>query len=174
MTEDGLNASKSLSDVYFGAKLANVKKGSAEEEKILRQQFEVSKKFQIAQAAINGAQAVTAILSVPDFTFGVASALRIGASVAATVATIAKINSTQFQSSSAPSNSIAASIGNISQSNISPPTNLFNQSTNQPPTTTFTGNNNNNQGTTIKAVVVETDNRQATNRINKLTSEASF
>ena len=77
-------------------KLKNVKKGSKEEEKILRAQFKQQKAMQLAMAAINGAQAILAILTVPDFTLGVASGIRIAASVAATAASIATIASTQF------------------------------------------------------------------------------
>jgi hypothetical protein len=96
MATDALNGINSLTNIGMEAKLKNVKKGSKEEEKILRQQFKQQKAMQLAMAVINGAQSILAITSVPDFTLGVATAIRIGASVAATAASIATISSTQF------------------------------------------------------------------------------
>ena len=93
---DALNSINSLASIGMEAKLKNVKKGSKEEEKILRAQFKQQKAMQLAMAAINGAQAILAILTVPDFTLGVASGIRIAASVAATAASIATISGTQF------------------------------------------------------------------------------
>jgi hypothetical protein len=81
--------------------------------------------MQIAQAIINGAQSVTAILSVPDFTMGVASAIRIASAGLATVATIAKISSTKFESNS--------------PSSVAPPT----------PPSTNNNTNNNQQGHSV-------------------------
>ena len=95
-TNTGLEAGANLSNLFFQLKLNNVKKGSAEEEALLKKQFEINKKFQIANALINGAQAVTAILSVPDFTLGIASAIRIVGAVASTALTVSKIAGTQF------------------------------------------------------------------------------
>ena len=93
---DALNGINSLANIGMEAKLKNVKKGSKEEEKILRAQFKQQKAMQLAMAAINGAQSILAILAVPDFTLGVASAIRIGAAVAATAGSIATIAGTQF------------------------------------------------------------------------------
>jgi hypothetical protein len=91
------NAAMALSDQVTKNRLANVEKGSAEEERILKKQFETQKAMQIAMALINGAQAVTAILSVPDFTLGIASGIRIAAAGVTTGLTVAKIASTQFE-----------------------------------------------------------------------------
>jgi hypothetical protein len=103
-TTDALNvageatsAIGNLSDAIYADKLANVKKGSAEEIALQKKAFESNKKFSIAQAIINGALAVTAILSVPDFTLGIASAIRIAAAVAATAASVIKISATKFE-----------------------------------------------------------------------------
>ena len=93
---NALNSINSLASIGMEAKLKGVKKGSKEEEKILRQQFKQQKAMQLAMAAINGAQAILAILTVPDFTLGVASGIRIAAAAAATAASIATISSTQF------------------------------------------------------------------------------
>jgi hypothetical protein len=101
---DGLNAAgeataaiAGLSDAIYADKLSKVKKGSKEELALQKKAFDSNKKFAIAQALINGALAITAILSVPDFTFGILSAIRIGASIAATAASIIKINAAKFE-----------------------------------------------------------------------------
>ena len=78
------------------AKLKGVKKGSKEEEKILRQQFKQNKAMQLAMAAINGAQSILAITATAVDPTGITTAIRIGATVAATAASIATIASTQF------------------------------------------------------------------------------
>ena len=81
---------------YENNRIALAQRTAEEEEKIKREQFEKNKKLQIAQAIANGALAVTAIMTVPDFTLGVASAIRIGAAVAATGIQVATIASTQY------------------------------------------------------------------------------
>ena len=84
----------------FAIKKKNLVEGSKEEEEYLKKQFDVNKAFQISTALINGIQGVLAITTVPDFTLGVASALRIAAQVSLTAASVAKIASTQFKSTS--------------------------------------------------------------------------
>lgn len=125
IAQDSLNAAQSLSDIIFSIKQSGLKKGSEEELKSAKKQFEINKQMQIAQAIINGASAVTAILSVPDFTLGVASAIRIASAGLATVATIAKISSTKFESNS--------------PSSVAPPT----------PPSTNNNTNNNQQGNSV-------------------------
>lgn len=61
-----------------------------------RKAFEENKKLQIAQALINGALAATAVFAVPDFTFGVASAIRLGFIAANTAAQVAFIEQQEF------------------------------------------------------------------------------
>ena len=84
-------------------KLNNAKKGSAEEEKILKEQFEVNKAFQIANAVINGAMAVTSILASPANKVdpsGTVMAIQIAAAIASTAAQISTIERTRFQGGS--------------------------------------------------------------------------
>ena len=73
-----------------------------ERNKIAEKQFESAKRLQYALAIIDGAKAITAILSVPDFTLGIASGIRLAAAAASTGFALAKISQTQFQP---PSNS---------------------------------------------------------------------
>jgi hypothetical protein len=56
-----LDSINSLASIGMEAKLKGVKKGSKEEEKILRQQFKQQKAMQLAMAVINGAQSILAI-----------------------------------------------------------------------------------------------------------------
>ena len=69
---------------------------AAAREAIERESFERNKKFALAQAAINGALAVTAILTVPDFTLGILSAARIAAAVALTAIQLSTIAAQEF------------------------------------------------------------------------------
>jgi hypothetical protein len=94
-------ATQAIGDAVYAGKLKNVKKGSAEEEAILKKQFEFNKKMQLAGAVIDGAKAATASLSVaPVAILGVPNPAGI-ASLAfvaiTTAATIAKIAATQFE-----------------------------------------------------------------------------
>jgi hypothetical protein len=125
IANNSLSSIQSLTDTVFSIKQSGLRKGSEEELKSAKKQFEINKQMQIAQAIINGAQSVTAILSVPDFTMGVASAIRIASAGLATVATIAKISSTKFESNSPTS--------------VAPPT---------PPSTTNNATNN-QQGNSV-------------------------
>jgi len=174
-----LQAEQALTDAFFSVKLSKVKKGSQEEQELAKKQFEINKAFQIGltitQGIQNGITAYGAGLKAGAAIPVPGAAPALGAAYAAisaiqTIAAVAKISATQFQSSSA---------GNINTSSNSslPATNQAAPNTQQQtsiqPTTTFTGNQNNNFAP-IKAIVVETDNRSATNRINKLTNESSF
>ena len=169
--KNALQTGQNLSDLYFSIKSAKVKKGSKEEMDLAKQQFEMNKKFNLAMALINGVQSVLAITTVPDFTLGVASAIRIAASVTATAAGIAKIATAQFEGGGG-----GGSVPDTSASVASAPT------TSQAPaiygpgqgqSTTFSGNQNNNFAP-VKAYVVETENRSTTNRVNKLVSESTY
>jgi hypothetical protein len=97
-------ASVAVSDAIFATKLNNAVKGSKEEEKILEKQFKVNKAFQLVNAAINGVQAVQAIMATAVDPSGVTTGIRIAASAVTTAANIAKISSSKFQgtTSSAP------------------------------------------------------------------------
>jgi hypothetical protein len=139
-----LDSINSLTSIGMDAKLKGVKKGSKEEEKILKQQFKQQKAMQLAMAAINGAQAILAILTVPDFTLGIASGIRIAAAVAATAASIATISGTQFEGGGSTPNAPDVGGGGTSTTAVAPTTgpNLFGQAN--------TGNKYNAGGTLVK------------------------
>lgn len=93
-----------LADLYFAIKMANVKKGSAEEEKAARQQFKVNKALALTGAILSTAMAAIKSLSQAPLAIGpIPSPIGI-ASLAATIltgaASVAKIAATQYTSTS--------------------------------------------------------------------------
>ena len=168
--KNALQTGQNLSDLYFSIKSAKVKKGSKEEMDLAKQQFEMNKKFNLAMALINGVQSVLAITTVPDFTLGVASAIRIAASVTATAAGIAKIGSAQFEGGGG-GGSIPDTSTSVSSASTAQAPSIYGPGQGQ--STTFTGNQNNSFGP-VKAYVVETENRSTTKRVNKLVSESTY
>ena len=88
-----------LSDMYFAIQEANTSASSENAEKHAKKQFQINKSLQLGTAVINGLQSILAITSVPDFTLGAATALRIGAQIATTAGVVAKIAATQYKSS---------------------------------------------------------------------------
>lgn len=163
-----LEGLSNLSEVFYASKLAGVKKGSKEEERILRQQFNTQKKMQIAMALINGAQAVTAILSVPDFTLGVASAIRIASAVAATAATVAKIASTKFEGGGGGGSVPSGGGGGSIPAPTAPTVPTFN------PQGTIIPQSGQQQQNTIKAYVLEDDISTSQNRITDIKTKALY
>ena len=167
---DALNTINSLASIGMDAKLRNVKKGSKEEEKILRAQFKQQKAMQLAMAAINGAQSILAIMTVPDFTLGIASGIRIAAAVAATAASIATISATQFNSPAAqPSADTGAGSATTAVAPSGPQ--LFGQAN--------TGNNitaggATNTNMTVTAVVSETEITATQHHVNNIQNNSKL
>jgi len=88
-TEQGVQA---ISSLYFTLRLSQAKKGSAEERKLKKQQFNVDKAFNIARATIDGIRSVQSALTLtPPLSYVLAA---VNGVVAA--ANIAKIASTKF------------------------------------------------------------------------------
>lgn len=90
------NSLQSLSDSYFYFKTKNLQKGSAEELKQAKKQFDINKGLSIASATISGIQGVINALSAQSIIpepFGAilkgVTAVAIGASAAANIAKIA-------------------------------------------------------------------------------------
>jgi hypothetical protein len=178
IAKQGLQGAQNLSDLFFTAKMAKVKKGSKEEEDLARKQFNINKALQLGLATIDGFKAISASLASSPVAIGPAPNPAGIASLAfvaiSTAATIAKIASSQFKGGggagggggempSVGSPSIPTSNGTPS---IAAPTQN---------TTTFTGNANNNfNQPPIKTYVVETDLRNSTNTIDKIKDQATF
>ena len=100
IAEKSLQSIQNLSDIYFSSKMGKLEKGSAEEEKFARKQFEINKAMQIGGAIIDGAKAVTASLASSPVAIGVVpnpvGIASLALAVTSSVASIAKIASTKF------------------------------------------------------------------------------
>ena len=134
IADQSLSSIQSLSDLVFSIKQKGLKKGSDEELKSAKKQFEINKQMQIASATIAGVQGVINALTAPSVVpEPYASILRgitavsIGASVASN---ISKISNTKFESGgssgsvnvpSSPSSNVNS---NSSSSSSSSPTSM--------------------------------------------------
>ena len=174
-TKNGLNVIASLQQMNTDRKLKGIEKGSKEEEKILKQQFEQQKAMQLAMAAINGAQAILAILSVPDFTLGVSSGLRIAASVAATAASISAIASTTFSGGGSAPSAVDPTGGSTPSTGgmATPAISLFG-SANQLNNVGAPQDGQQGQNITVTAIVSETEMTNTQNRVNKIQRNAEL
>ena len=172
--KEALGAITSMQEITTRNKLKNVKKGSKEEEAILKQQFDQQKKMNLAMAAINGAQAILAILSVPDFTLGIASGIRIAASIAATAASISAISSTSFEGGGSVPTPPDAGTPPSNTGQMATP-NLFGSNNNA--NNVGGENQNSNSSTpnfTVTAVVSETEMTTVQKRVNRIQQNAEL
>jgi hypothetical protein len=176
LTNTSLSATQNLSDLFFTLKTNNLKKGSKEEEEYAKKQFEINKGLQIATALVNGAQGVLAITTVPDFTLGVATAIRIAGQVALTAATVAKIATTKFQPTSSGGGGDAG--GGIPSVPIPPPPTVNNPNANVEGTRFDQEGNkiNNNQTPMIQvnATVGVDEITAKSNRVQVLENQSKF
>ena len=172
--KEALGAISSIQEITTRNKLKGVKKGSKEEEAILKQQFDQQKKMNLAMAAINGAQAILAILSVPDFTLGIASGIRIAASIAATAASISAISSTSFEGGGSVPTPPDAGAPPSNTGQMATP-NLFGSNNNA--NNVGGENQNSNSSTpnfTVTAVVSETEMTTVQKRVNRIQQNAEL
>lgn len=127
----GLNSIQGLSDSIFAAKMSKLEKGSAAEEKVAKKQFEINKKIQIAQAVIQGVQAVLAAYSsgsaIP-VVGAVTGPLFAGLAAVSVAANIAKIKNSKFESSNASADTGTSGSGAVQSATSN--MNLFGNSTN--------------------------------------------
>jgi cytochrome c biogenesis protein CcdA len=161
-----------LSDIYFGNQLAKAKGNAKEEEKIARKQFQINKALQLGTAIINGVNSILAITSVPDFTLGVQTAIRIGAQVALNAASVAKILATKFQpgggggaATSAPTIPQLNTSGGVQPTSFQPAT--FGSGISQ--SQTF-GGQQGSGGNVLRAYVSETDLTETQRRLRNIRS----
>ena len=165
-----------LADLYFSIKMANVKKGSAEEEKAARQQFKVNKGLALTGAILSTAMAAIKSLSQAPLAIGpVPSPIGI-ASLAATIltgaASVAKIAATQYNSTSGGGGggataSLSSAGGGVA---LAPPSSGSTQLNADGTIKAAIGNNQ----PVVKAVVVETDITTSQKRVNTIEERASL
>ena len=104
------SALSGLSNARFEERLRDVKKGSEEEEAILKEQFEKQKKFQIAQAVISTAAAIIGQLAVPQDQLTGANFIKAAAAAAIGGIQIATIKKQQYGGQDSSSINPAAAI----------------------------------------------------------------
>lgn len=174
------DAAKGLSDAIFSIQIGKAKKGSAEELKLKKQQFQVNKAFAVTQATIDGVRAVQTVLaSYAGNPLMIPIAIATGVSAAANVA---KIASAKFDGGGASGGAGASGGGSAPQigttSLPTPPT--INTPTNNTNTAFDAQGNNlgiaNDQRTSqpIKVFVTETDISEIQNRANKLKTQTTI
>lgn len=164
IAKDSLASVQALSDIFFAIQQSQNEEGTAEYEKNAKRQFEINKALQIGAAIINGIQSVLAITSVPDFTLGVASAARIAAQIALNAASITKIATTKYKSTSTGGGGNPSTPRNNNTPNVNTP---------QPPQAQLP----NQQGTFIqdqRVYVLESDISKAQSRVTRVEEQAKF
>lgn len=168
IAEQSLASAQNLSDIYFTSRLASVEKGSKEELKLAKKQFQVNKALQLAGATMDGFKAITASLAQAPIAIGAipnpAGIASLAFATTTSIANIAKILATKFeggnQSVSAPT---PPSISPASATQT--PISQFNGSS-----STLTGNLPQNQ---TQVVVVDSDitaQQNNTQRVKTLSS----
>ena len=176
-----LESTRQLTDLYFAFKSKTLEKGSAEELKAAKKQFQINKSLAIASATISGIQGVVNALSaqsvIPE-PFGtilkVASAVGVG--IAAAV-NIAKISSSKFDAGGGGSVGTASSGSAPSVPIPSPPTlNTPNANTNSG--TTFDSTGKNTSATTptinVNATIGVDEINSKQNRVSVLEKQSTF
>jgi len=178
LAKQGLASIQAVTDVAFEAKLKKVKKGSKEEEKLMRQQFALNKKMQLAGAIVDGAKAVIASLASAPIAIGVVpnpvGIASLAFTVAASLANVAKIASTQFEGGGAGGETTAPDLsggGNMDAINTSP--NGIQPSTQLDENGNVISNQNNNQQP-IQAYMVESQATSVQNNVAMIESSMTF
>ena len=182
ITQNSVNSLQGLSDMYFLFKTKNLEKGSKEELRQAKRQFEINKALQIASATIAGIQGVqNALMPKPnDLTpEPIATILRVSNAVAtgiAAAASIAKIASTKFEGGG--SGSMATPSAPSAQPIPAPPT-VSNANANIEGSKFDEQGNKISNGSTMPAIQVNAtvgvDEISAkTNRVNVLEKQSTF
>ena len=181
LASKSIAATQALTDAYFAFKMAKAKGDDKATLELAKKQFNINKGLQIANATIQGVQAVLAAFSsgsavpIVGTVLGPVYAALAGITAAAQ---IAKISSTKFDASGGGG---GASLGSISSSPSptipSPPT--ISTPNNNVSGTQFdsSGNviqNNQQQTITVKAQVVESEMTDSQNTISKYKKQSTF
>ena len=154
-----------MADTNITAQLKKVKKGSKEEEVLLKKQFEQNKKAQLAAAIINAAQAQVSILAqYPKFDGGFAMvAAMAGAAITSAIA-IGKITAASFSGGGSTPDSPDSSLTSTTAVAPAAGPQLFGQA-NTGSQVNAGGSTNN---ITVTAIVSETEITSSQNHINNI------
>lgn len=166
------NSLQSLSDSLFAVKRANLKKGSAEDEKAAKQQFKINKALALSGAIITGIQSVMAAyasgLATPIVGPATGAIYAVLAGVIA-AANIAKIASSKYEGGGGGG---ASSMSSTSLSSASAPTINAPQNSNTLLNPDGSVQQNNNSQQPIKVFVSEGDIREKQNRVDVLEEQS--
>lgn len=187
--DDALNVASSLTsslaslaDTVYKSKSANLKKGSKEEEEAAKKQFKVQKALALVGAIIDGAKAVVTSLASAPLAIGPApnpiGIASLAATILASVASVAKIASTQYQSNGG---SGGGSTGAGAASSVSAaPSGI---ATNGPVSSQFNSDAINQSGSVNgqskdpngqRVYVLESDITNAQNRVKTIVSQSTI
>lgn len=176
---------QNISDIAFNAKMAKVKKGSAEEEALMKKQFEINKKVQIAQVTISAAtsaiEAYKSLAGIP-IVGPVLGGIAAGVAVTAGFKTVQKIRATKFEGGGSSggdvqtggSGSVSSGAGqgaSLPNQRIQP-TNFRRETVGQIGSPGGANTPSNQQGTTAEVSVVEIS--RVTNKVRATESMSKF
>lgn len=177
ISRQGLTATQALSDVLFTFRLAQTKKGSEEELKIRKRQFQVEKAFKVAQIVMDGIQGAMKAYAMNPLPspVGIISASLQG--IAAAAAAV-KVGATKFDGGSTSS----ADTGGIASPSLGGGGGQSQPSMEAPRTTPTTGldeqgrviNRDSGEQGAFRAYVVESEITDKQKRVNRLQNQASF
>ena len=155
-----------MADTNISAQLKRVKKGSKEEEALLKKQFEQNKKAQLAAAFINAAQAQVSILAqYPKFDGGFAMVAAMAGAAITSAMTIAKISSTSLSGGGSNPDSPDSSLAATTAVAPAAAPQLFGQANTG---SQINAEGNSNQNITVTAVVSETEMTATQHFINNI------
>ena len=154
-----------MADTNITAQLKKVKKGSKEEEVLLKKQFEQNKKAQLAAAIINAAQAQVSILAqYPKFDGGFAMVAAMAGAAITSAMAIGKITAASFSGGGSTPDSPDSSLTSTTAVAPAAGPQLFGQA-NTGSQVNAGGSTNN---ITVTAIVSETEITSSQNHINNI------
>ena len=154
-----------MQDTNITAQLKKVKKGSKEEEVLLKKQFEQNKKAQLAAAFINAAQAQVSILAqYPKFDGGFAMVAAMAGAAITSAMAIGKISSASFSGGGSSTDSPDSSLTSTTAVAPAAGPQLFGSANTGSQVNAGGGSNN----ITVTAIVSETEITSSQNHINNI------
>lgn len=179
IAEDYANSVNALAETVFMLSDRFGKQDEISKEKRAKRQFQIQKTMQLSMAILDGFKAASASIAMnpPVTPIGIAALV---ATIAASVATITKISTTQYGSKSSgggaggggttpPMGGGAANAGGGA-----PSFSLFGQGNNQNTTGGPQDAENKSNQLTVKAVVVESDVTSTQNKVKKMQENATL
>ena len=176
----GVQATQQLTELFFAFRKRKLKDGTKEAENAARQEFAISKAFNLGMAVIDGAKAITSILAqYPKFDGGFAMAAALASAGIASAVNIGKIASAQFTGGGGAAATVPdiatggfstqSSTGGMATPNVS----LFGQG-NQLNNVGGEGAQQQSQTITVNAIVSETEMTNVQNKVSNIQKNAEL